>query len=317
MVAALPHPPCNCKRYLLKATMRTCNHADVSYYGCMKYYALPLLSLIMLLAACTGGGRDDLREATPKGSAFQVALSKEYLKVSDKEAEQARSSNAEFFAQKGLKSAKGQEVVPEKVMLSVNYNDHKDMLNEGQRALEPLLITNLKDRHSQELAEAQTLYDCWLVRARTLAPAKETTMCKEGYFNRVQWLRDALQNDPTTIPPAGKVHVSDSYLMYFDWDKAQLNTQALTNLRQMSEEIMHDHAGDGLAVNGHADSSGAPDYNMALSERRAQTVKGLLASYGVPKERMTVFAFGETDLAVPTGDNVRESKNRRVEVFAE
>jgi OmpA-OmpF porin, OOP family len=283
----------------------------------MKQSFLSLCAVMMLASACAGGAREALRQTTPSGSAFHKALSAEYLKLADKEAEQSRSANADFLAAKGLRSAKGEGVAPEAVLASVNYNDHKDMLSEGLKALEPLLITNLPDNHPQQLAEAQTLFDCWLVRARSLAPAMHTTLCKERFFNRVQALRDALQKDPATVPTADGIKVSDSYLIYFDWDKAQLNTQALTNLRQMSEEIVKEHQGDALAVNGHADSSGDGDYNMALSERRAQTVKGLLASYGVPKEIMTVFAFGETDLAVPTGDNVREPKNRRVEVFAE
>jgi outer membrane protein OmpA-like peptidoglycan-associated protein len=298
-------------RYPLLALI--CVHANMRG---MKHASLSLLALMVLVSACSGGSRWELRDATPKGSAFQKALSAHYLKVADMEAEKSRHSNADFFAEKGLRSAKGEVVTPEKVLPSVNYNDHKDTLTEGLRTLEPLLITNLPENHPQELAEAQTLYDCWLVRARSLAPNMDTALCKEKFFNRIQWLRDALQKDPATVP-AGGIKVSDSYMIYFDWDRAQLNNQALTNLRQMSEEIIKEHKGDALAVNGHADSSGAAEYNMALSQRRAETVKGLLASYGVPKERMTVFAFGESDLAVPTGDNVREPKNRRVEVFAE
>ena len=55
-------------------------------------------------------------------------------------------------------------------------------------------------------------------------------------------------------------------------------------------------------------------YNMQLSNQRAEAVKKMLVALGMDPARISTFGYGETDLAVPTDDNVLESKNRRVEV---
>jgi outer membrane protein OmpA-like peptidoglycan-associated protein len=49
--------------------------------------------------------------------------------------------------------------------------------------------------------------------------------------------------------------------------------------------------------------------------RRAQTAAAELVRNGVPRQEITIKAFGETVLLVPTGDGVREPQNRRVEII--
>ena len=68
-------------------------------------------------------------------------------------------------------------------------------------------------------------------------------------------------------------------------------------------------------MNGYADTSGTPRYNMGLSIRRANAVKAELIKDGVPQNAITVQGFGDTHLLVPTGPNVREPQNRRVEII--
>jgi outer membrane protein OmpA-like peptidoglycan-associated protein len=65
-------------------------------------------------------------------------------------------------------------------------------------------------------------------------------------------------------------------------------------------------------VNGHTDTAGPPDYNMNLSQERADTVATDLIKAGIPARIVTTKAWGETDLAVPTPDNTPDQANRRV-----
>lgn len=67
-------------------------------------------------------------------------------------------------------------------------------------------------------------------------------------------------------------------------------------------------------VYGHTDTVGSATSNQALSERRAQAVANYLVSRGVNSARVRWMGFGETSLKVPTGDNVNEPLNRRVEI---
>ncbi len=67
-------------------------------------------------------------------------------------------------------------------------------------------------------------------------------------------------------------------------------------------------------VAGYADASGSKTYNVALSNRRADEVRGYLTSHGVTGSAITTKGFGEDNQRVPTADGVRELQNRRVEI---
>lgn len=122
---------------------------------------------------------------------------------------------------------------------------------------------------------------------------------------------------PTPMPVAAPVPaapVSRSYLVFFDWDKAVLTDRA----RQIVSEAAANSTKvqtTRIEVNGYTDTSGTPKYNEGLSIRRAQAVAAELVKDGVPKAAISIQGFGETHLLVPTGPNVREPQNRRVEII--
>ena len=65
---------------------------------------------------------------------------------------------------------------------------------------------------------------------------------------------------------------------------------------------------------GHADRSGSSQYNVGLSQRRADAVRSYMTARGVADTRISTEAFGESQPRVPTADGVRELQNRRVEI---
>lgn len=69
-----------------------------------------------------------------------------------------------------------------------------------------------------------------------------------------------------------------------------------------------------VRVNGYTDTRGSFEVNVAKSQRYAGLVRDVLIREGVPLSRMQVHGFGPTNLRVPTGDNVREPRNSRVEL---
>ncbi|WP_294254446.1 OmpA family protein [uncultured Sphingomonas sp.] len=79
-------------------------------------------------------------------------------------------------------------------------------------------------------------------------------------------------------------------------------------------------AGGPIKIGGHSDTRGNDRDNLVSSRKRAEAVRDYLLSKGVPAERMTVIAFGETRALVPnakadgTDDPEARAKNRRVEV---
>jgi outer membrane protein OmpA-like peptidoglycan-associated protein len=118
---------------------------------------------------------------------------------------------------------------------------------------------------------------------------------------------------PAPIAPAPSP-ISRSYLVFFDWDKYNLTDRArqiVAEAAANSTKVQYTK----IEVNGYTDTSGTPKYNMGLSIRRANTVAAELVKDGVPKNAIVVTGFGETRLLVPTGPNVREPQNRRVEII--
>jgi OOP family OmpA-OmpF porin len=105
-----------------------------------------------------------------------------------------------------------------------------------------------------------------------------------------------------------------SYLIFFDWDKADLTERARSIVREAAENSTHVQLTK-IDVNGYTDTSGSAGYNQGLSVRRAKAVAGELVRDGVPQNVITIQGFGETHLLVPTGPGVREPQNRRVEII--
>ena len=105
-----------------------------------------------------------------------------------------------------------------------------------------------------------------------------------------------------------------SYLVFFDWDKATLTNRARQIIKQAAENSTHVQYTQ-IEVNGYTDTSGPAQYNQKLSMRRAQAVAAELVRDGVPGNVIAIKGFGETHLLVPTGPNVREPQNRRVEII--
>ena len=116
-----------------------------------------------------------------------------------------------------------------------------------------------------------------------------------------------------TPPPAAAPAPARTYLVFFDWDRADLTARAreiIGEAAQNSRRVQSTR----LEVAGHADRSGTPQYNQRLSQRRAEAVAAELVARGVGRDEITVTAFGESRPLVPTADGVREPQNRRVEI---
>ncbi|MBX9702450.1 MAG: OmpA family protein [Acetobacteraceae bacterium] len=132
-------------------------------------------------------------------------------------------------------------------------------------------------------------------------------------------LRYALFQPPVAPPaPAAPSAAAPSpartYLVFFDWDRADLTARArdiIAEAAQNSRRVQTTR----IEVAGHADRSGTPQYNQRLSQRRADAVAAELVARGVPRSEISVQAFGESRPLVPTADGVREPQNRRVEII--
>ena len=116
---------------------------------------------------------------------------------------------------------------------------------------------------------------------------------------------------PPPSPPPAQV---TSYMVFFDWDRSDLSSQAMATMQQAAGTFKNGGQSRVTAV-GYTDTSGPRDYNMALSLRRSNTFKtAMVQQGGVPSDAVVATGRGEDGLLVPTADGVREPQNRRVEI---
>jgi len=100
--------------------------------------------------------------------------------------------------------------------------------------------------------------------------------------------------------------------VYFDTNKATIKKVSFELLNQVAQ-AMADNPTIKVRIEGHTDSQGNDNFNMKLSQRRAESVRTYLVGKGVDADRMVPQGYGET---VPIADNRTSSgraQNRRVE----
>jgi len=76
-------------------------------------------------------------------------------------------------------------------------------------------------------------------------------------------------------------------------------------------------SGSGVRIEGHTDGQGADAANQALSRQRAEAVRQVLISQGVPGSRIRVVGQGESVPVADNGNEAGRARNRRVEIYLE
>ena len=104
----------------------------------------------------------------------------------------------------------------------------------------------------------------------------------------------------------------DSGLL-FDVNKSDLQPPARANIERLAT-ILKRYPDTNILVEGDTDNSGAEDYNLALSDRRARSVANYLMGLGVPASRISTVGLGESNPVASNDTDYGRQQNRRVEV---
>ena len=119
---------------------------------------------------------------------------------------------------------------------------------------------------------------------------------------------------PVVVTPPPTVTEARTYLVFFDWDRADLTARARQIIAEAASASTRTRTTN-IEVQGNADLSGTHAYNQRLSLRRAQTVAAELVRDGVPRTAISIQAFGDSRPLVATAPGVREPQNRRVAII--
>lgn len=129
------------------------------------------------------------------------------------------------------------------------------------------------------------------------APAEDTGFKQEG-------------TEAGKALPAGTA--LDLPRVYFEFDKATLTAEGREIVKKNAAALQA-NAKAKVVVEGHCDERGSTEYNMALGERRAQSIKAYLLQLGVTPNRVSTISYGEERPLDPAHSEAAWAKNRRGE----
>lgn len=300
--------------------------------GPRRLVCLSLICVGLALAGCA-----DEQNTTATGSPFSQALFKNYVDLATQAgaAPPPQSTNndngffddllsvfesgpnnpaeavADAFQAKAETAASGAELEPEIAPA--------DPTAQNLRARLMRALAQGRSRFPQRAARAQADYDCWILDSSASNLIQYARACRTSLNSSLLALENAVLPAPPPPPPPPPVKAAPApaaqlapanYTVYFDFDSWTLTAEDLaviTNVINTARAGGQSH----IIVVGHTDTAGPAAYNQRLSVRRANVVVEALVDMGARRAAIQASGVGETDLAVQTGNGVKEAKNRR------
>ena len=169
-----------------------------------------------------------------------------------------------------------------------------------------------------------------MVFAATLAGCSSTPTSTEtggttpdttgGEVTRSGGFDDSSTSSTTAVPETDSPQIRDAAsallstrVFYFDFDKANIKPDGYSALKAHAAYLANTPSAR-IRLEGHADERGTREYNVALGERRGNSVAKFLRINGVSDTQIEVISYGEEKPAVVGGNDTAYAQNRRVEV---
>ncbi|WP_224984345.1 peptidoglycan-associated lipoprotein Pal [Geomonas agri] len=123
---------------------------------------------------------------------------------------------------------------------------------------------------------------------------------------------DSIQSQPAPLTKNEAALAGALEKIYFDFDSDVLSDAARKTLTENYAKLKA-MPNVKIRIEGNCDERGSDEYNLALSERRAQSAMKYLVSLGIPASRLSTIGYGEEKPAVAGHDEAAWAKNRRDE----
>jgi OOP family OmpA-OmpF porin len=248
-----------------------------------------------------------------QANTFNSSLQQGYADFGRWEYEQADYRDTKYNVDKARMAAAGQDVQPVDPTRRNIRPEHRQELVSARDRLMQALGGDTKTRVPGPAGAAQVYYDCWAEQQEEGHQPEHIAYCKNGFETAMAQLAQRPTAQAPAPAPQPQAARARPYLVFFDWDKSDLNQTAGPTIDEIARNIQSGRPAT-IRLAGHADKSGPDPYNMNLSQRRAATVLNALAQKGIRRDQVRLEYFGESQPLVPTADGVREAQNRRVEV---
>jgi len=124
----------------------------------------------------------------------------------------------------------------------------------------------------------------------------------------------APQATPAAPRPAATAAVEPSKRsIYYEFDRYDVKDE-YRQLVEAHARYLREHPGAQIAVQGNADERGSREYNLALGQRRAESVKKMMTVLGVGDSRIETISYGEEKPVAAGHDEAAWAQNRRADI---
>lgn len=249
--------------------------------------------------------QDVLGSRAESGTPFTRALFQEYQAYTRSEVQsEVEWVDAAATARKAQRVAAGEVVQPEDPAgWSVPAARRPELAAAHERLL-GYLAGGAADRVPAATAKVQVAFDCWLEQESERRP---NGSCRSTFLAHEPILKQARAKGEQVAEAQRR------YVVTFALGSAELTPQAAQTVAEAAAAQAQLRA-PFVAVAGYTDTVGSADLNLRLARQRADVVAAELVRKGVPPGLISEDALGESHLAVATGANVAEQRNRRVEI---
>ena len=166
------------------------------------------------------------------------------------------------------------------------------------------------------LAEQESLAALAVERTRAEQAERELAQLQAEHEQARAELTSTLSSLAKVREEARGVVITLPGNIYFNVNKVDVKPamkKQLMKIAQALATVPEQH----LLIEGHTDSDGTNEYNLSLSELRAQSVHDILLAGGIAIERMKTKGYGETHPIADNGTSAGKAQNRRVEIVLE
>jgi OOP family OmpA-OmpF porin len=257
--------------------------------------------------------------AGPPTQPFSAALQQEYITIAQREVDEADWEHGDLFARKGIAAGNGEMVMPEETANWMLPDDKAQVFADARGSLVSALDGGGREIAPDEAAIAQANFDCWIQEEEIENEGfqeKDIAYCRGLFWDNLAIVQTAIAPKPVPEPMAEPVPapepVARDYLVFFDFDKTNIRADAASILDRVAE-AMAEIGSNSVTLVGHTDTMGPAEYNQTLSVERAMSVADFLKSKGITRG-ISTSGVGQTDLRVPTPDQVEEQENRNVQI---
>ena len=295
--------------------MRVFRKTKVSSTG---FRLAAVAGLVALLGACHGIELEGVQGLEPQGSEFNAQLYEGYITLSSREIGEYDFRDSDFFALKAADAARGDDVMPTRMEERLLPADKKEELSKARTRLVSMLVGSGKTKAPAVAAQAQISFECWMQEQEEGHQPAHISACRNAFYNSLIAGEVALRPPPPPEPapepePEPEPVYATYYVVFFEFDSSDLSASAKVTLDEAAATALEMRPYK-ILIRGHTDRAGPETYNLALSERRALSVAGYMIDQGAGRFVIDVEGLGESEPIAKTSDNVRDGRNRRVEV---